>query len=282
MNRITIPLTLLFTLALASAQTDGSPPATPEKVDFLQILQQGGIMMIPLAILSIVAICLIFFYMIVIRRGAVVSDRFMNQAENLILQGDYYNLSDMCERNNSSVSHILGRAVDFLRNTPAASLSDIREVAEAEGSRQAGILSQRITYLADVGSIAPMAGLLGTVIGMIKSFREISAGNFEGVKQMQLSSGVSEALITTASGLVIGLVAIIFYSYFRGKVQHFINELEAASTHLMAVLSSVNTSNKNYLDTVPADQLPSPPRQSPPLQRSSEPQRPRNELPPRD
>ena len=101
-----------------------------------------------------------------------------------------------------------------------------------------------------------MTGLLGTVIGMIKSFREISFSNFEGVKQMQLSSGVSEALITTASGLVIGLVAVIFYSYFRGKVQHYINELEAAATHLMAVLSSVNSSNKTYLDRSQQPQQP--------------------------
>ncbi len=244
-----ILLLSLSLFAIANAQQAGAEDTTaPATVDFLEILQQGGVMMIPLAVLSVVAICLVFFYLIVIRKGAVVSDRFMNQAENLILQGDHFNLSELCNRNGSSVAKILGRAVDFLRTTPSASLGDIREVAEAEGSRQAGILSQRITYLADVGAIAPMTGLLGTVIGMIKSFREISFGNFEGVKQMQLSSGVSEALITTASGLVIGLVAVIFYSYFRGKVQHYINELEAASTHLMAVLSSVNSSNKTYLD----------------------------------
>jgi len=248
---------ILVSSTLLSAQQPGAPPAPDSsKVDLLEILQQGGIMMIPLAVLSIIAICLIFFYMLVIRKGAVVSDRFMNQAENLILQGDYFNLSELCNRSGSAVAKILGRAVDFHRATPTASLSDIREVAEAEGSRQAGILSQRITVLADIGSIAPMAGLLGTVIGMIKSFREISLGNFEGVKQMQLSSGVSEALITTASGLVIGLVAVIFYSYFRGKVQHYINELEAASTHLMAVLSSLNTSNKTVLNQAPVQHQP--------------------------
>ena len=275
MKRILLFLSPFYVSATAMAQDGIVPTPQPsDKVDFFEILQQGGVMMIPLAILSIVAICLVFFYMIVIRKGSVVNDRFMNQAENLILQGDYYNLSEMCERNSSAISHILGRAVDFHRGTPTASLSDIREIAEAEGSRQSGILSQRITYLADVGAIAPMAGLLGTVIGMIKSFREISFGNFEGVKQMQLSSGVSEALITTASGLVIGLVAIIFYSYFRGKVQHYINELEAAATHLMAVLSSVNTTNKTYLErrTVPAQDVPTelPPR------------RVQQELPPRD
>lgn len=248
-------LFILPFIQVASAQlTSAEPESTaPVSVDFIEILKQGGVMMYPLAFLSILTVFLIFLYLIIIRKGAVVSDRFMTQAENMIIQGDYHNLSEISDRNSSAVSKILGRAVDFHRATPSASLSDIRDVAEAEGSRQAGLLTQRIAYLADVGTIAPMVGLLGTVIGMIKSFMEIAEGNFEGVKQMQLASGVSEALITTASGLVIGIVAVIFYSLFRGRVQRFIAELEAAATHLMAVMSSVKsavenekTANKNH------------------------------------
>ena len=83
-----------------------------------------------------------------------------------------------------------------------------------------------------------MVGLLGTVLGMIKSFLNISTGGFEGARQMQLASGVSEALITTAAGLMVGIPALVFYSIFRGRVQKYIAELEAASTHFMATLHS--------------------------------------------
>ena len=240
-----------LTLTPLFAQADASAPAEKPKVDLMHIMEQGGIMMIPLALLSVITVFLIALYLIIIRKGAVINDRFMTQSENLIIQGDFHNLSEMCNNQSAAVAKILGRAVDFLRATPTASLEDIREVAEAEGSRQAGLLSQKIVYLSDVGSVAPMVGLLGTVIGMIKSFMEIADGNFEGVKQMQLASGVSEALITTASGLVIGIVAIIFYSIFRGRVQRYIAELEAASTHLMAILSSVNSANRTYLEKKP-------------------------------
>ena len=233
-------LSLLLAAPVMAQSTEAEPAPS---VNIMQIMEQGGVMMIPLAILSIVTVFLVFLYLLIIRKGAVINNRFMAQAENLILQGDYNYLSEICRKDSSAVAKILGRAIDFLRATPSSSLSDVREVAEAEGSRQAGLLSQRITYLADVGNVAPMVGLLGTVIGMIKSFMEIAQGNFEGVKQMQLASGVSEALITTASGLIIGIVAIIFYSVFRGRVQRFIAELEAASTHLMAVLSTVRKSN---------------------------------------
>jgi biopolymer transport protein ExbB len=73
---------------------------------------------------------------------------------------------------------------------------------------------------------------------MIKSFMQISTGGFEGVRQIQLASGVSEALITTASGLIIGIPALIFYSFFRGRVQLYIAEMEAAATHILAMLSA--------------------------------------------
>ncbi|MGE9267617.1 MAG: MotA/TolQ/ExbB proton channel family protein, partial [Verrucomicrobiales bacterium] len=79
---------------------------------------------------------------------------------------------------------------------------------------------------------------LGTVIGMIKSFMDISKGNFEGVKQLEMARGVWEALITTAGGLTIGIVAIAFYSIFRGRVQRLVSELESASTHILAIIGS--------------------------------------------
>jgi biopolymer transport protein ExbB len=194
--------------------------------------------MYPLAFLSVATVVLIFLYALTIRRNAVVSDRFMNAAEAMIRKRDFLGLIAYCHRQNECMARITQKTLDFFSKTGAASFAEVREVAEAEGSRQAGMLSQRITYLADIGTIAPMLGLLGTVIGMIKSFLEISTGGFEGVRQMQLASGVSEALITTAAGLVIGIVALVFYSLFRGRVQKFIAELEAASTHMMAILNA--------------------------------------------
>ena len=84
--------------------------------------------------------------------------------------------------------------------------------------------------------VAPMIGLLGTVIGMIKAFLEISNGGKQGVREMGLAEGVSEALIATACGLAISILAFVFYSIFRARVQKFVCELEAAATHLVALL----------------------------------------------
>lgn len=211
--------------------------AAAEGISFRDILSKGGVMMYPLAALSFVAVLLIIFYMLTIRQGAVVSDHFMDDAEILIRKQDYLGLIAVCNRTNQSIARVTQRTLDFATRNPNARFTEVREIAEAEGSRQASLMTQRISYLMDVGSVAPMVGLLGTVLGMIESFNEIGATTFAGAKQVELAAGVSKALITTASGLVIGIPALIFYSVFRGRVQRFISELEAASTHIIALLA---------------------------------------------
>ncbi len=222
--------------AVAGAEATAADPAAVAATEtFLDILMKGGaLVMIPLAILSFVAMLLIIFYFFTIRQGSVVSDKFMNAADALIRKQDYLGLIAVCNRENECIARIVHKALDFATKNPTASFDEVREVTEAEGSRQASILNQRIIYLADIGRIAPMVGLLGTVIGMIKAFNNIGVG----VQQMELAPGVAQALITTATGLVIGIPSMIFYSIFRGKVQKLIAEMEAAATHIMALLAA--------------------------------------------
>jgi len=232
----------------APASADPGAPALPENAgaaetaaatakSLLDTLTEGGaLIMIPLAVLSFIAVLLIIFYFLTIRQGTVVSDKFMNAADALIRKQDYLGLIAVCNRENECIARIVYKTLDFATKNPTASFDEVREVTEAEGTRQASILHNRITYLADIGRIAPMVGLLGTVIGMIRAFNDI--GISSGVKQMELAPGVAQALITTASGLVIGIPALIFYSLFRGRVQKLIAEMEAATTHIMALLAA--------------------------------------------
>ena len=221
--------------------------AAPEPADLnlVTLLSKGGYTMIALGVLSVFTMLLVFFYLFTMRRSKMVTNKFMSASEAMIRQGDFLGLASYCHRRNEAVARVTAKAVEFLNHNPGATDQALREVAEAEGSRQGGVLSQRISYLADIGGIAPMVGLLGTVIGMIRSFMEIAAGSFEGVKQIQLAEGIWEALITTAVGLVISIVAMTFYSYFRGKVRRQIAELEAAGTHLLALLGAQKSSGKS-------------------------------------
>lgn len=192
--------------------------------------------MYPLGAVSILALMMILIFLMTMRRGAVAGNRYMQAADTLIRKGDYAGLLALSNRHNEAIASVMERALNFLTNNPTSSMAEVREIAEAEGIRLAGLWNQRISYLADIGSIAPMLGLLGTVLGMITSFTVV-ANDVVSSRPMMLAGGVAEALITTAAGLLIGIPVMAAYAFFRGRVQGMISDLEAASTVLLAHIS---------------------------------------------
>jgi biopolymer transport protein ExbB len=222
-------------LAQGQMGPPGQKPTGPA-VTLIELFNHGGIMMYPLLGLSIVATGLILFYAVSIRQDAVVSDRFMDEAETLIRKGDYLGLLQSATRRNECIARITQKTLEFATKNPTATFEDVREVTEAEGTRQASLLSQRIALLADIVTVAPMVGLLGTVIGMIREMHAISRS--VNSVQMEFASGVAEALIATAGGLLVAIPCVLAYAVFRGRVQRLVAELEAAATHLMALLSA--------------------------------------------
>jgi len=229
-------------LAIAStahgAEKTADPAKSIQELNFMELFVQGGPVMYPLAGLSIISASLCLLYLFTIRQNSVVSDRFMDEAESMIRARDLQGLTAYSRRKSECMARITQRVLDFIIANPSVTLAEVREITESEGSRQSGLLSSRVSYLSDIGNVAPMLGLLGTVIGMIQAFLELSQGN-EGVKQMQLSSGISTALITTAAGLIIAIPTMLAYAFFRTRTQRYIGELEAASSHLVALLQTL-------------------------------------------
>ena len=206
------------------------------------IILAGGPAMIPLGILSVITLALIIAFLFSLRRGSMVTRRYMQTADALIRKKDYLGLLAVSNRHNEAVARVIQRTMDFLTKNPRATFAEVREIAQTEGLRQASALNQRVAYLADIGTIAPMIGLLGTVIGIVRSFGVIAI-DAAATRPTMLAQGIGEALIATAAGLLVGIPAMAAYSYFRGRVHALISELEAASTQLLALLStSVKTS----------------------------------------
>ncbi len=229
---------LLAAPALAQGQLGPPGAAAPEEqlTTLKQLFEAGGLMMYPLVALSIFAVALIVFYIFTVRQGTVVSDEFMGEAEALIRGGDYAGLLQVASRRNECLARVTQKTLEFATRNPTATFADVREVTEAEGTRQASLLTGRISLLADIVTVAPMIGLLGTVIGMIAEMRAISK-SINSV-QVEFASGVAEALIATAGGLLVAIPCAIAYALFRSRVQRLIADLETASTHLMALLSA--------------------------------------------
>lgn len=214
-----------------------SGPAKAKPTALLDMANKGGFTFKILVGLSLVMVALIIFLVLTIRRGAVVSDHFMHTADTLIRKQDYLGLLAVCNRHSESISTITQKALDFATKNPMATFDEVREVTQAEGQRQASQLYQRITYLTDLAAVAPMVGLLGTVIGLMSEFGRISKADMQQA-QLEFAGGTAEALINTAAGLVIAIPAMIIASIYRGRVNALVSELEAAATHIMALLSA--------------------------------------------
>ena len=230
------------TPSAAAPATAAAPAAAPSLVpdihstSILQTLIAAGPVMIVLFALSVFFVMLVIVYVMTIRRGAVVSSGYMATADALLRKRDYLGLLAVSNRHGEAIARVVQKMLDFTTKNPNADLQQVREIAETEGTRVAASLNNRVTYLADIGMIAPLLGLLGTVLGIIRSFGALGA-DLGTARYVLLSKGISEALVNTCAGLAIGIPAMIFYAFFRGKAQKLISELESASTHVLALLS---------------------------------------------
>src|SRR5881409_1740998 len=200
-----------------------TPPLVPQHSQtVLETLVKAGPVMIPLVLLSIFFVALVVVYLMTIRRGAVVSSGYMATADALLRKRDYLGLLAVSNRHGEAIARVVQKMLDFTTKNPHADFQQIREIAETEGTRVAASLNNRVIYLADVGIIHSF-GALGADVGS--------------ARYVALSRGISEALVNTAAGLAIGIPAMMFYAFFRGRAQKLISELEAATTHVLALLS---------------------------------------------
>jgi len=220
----------------AAAATPSLVPEMPHSKTIMDTLFAAGPVVILLFALSVFFVMLVIVYLMTIRRGAVVSSGYMATADALLRKRDYLGLLAVSNRHGEAIARVVQKMLDFTTKNPNADFGQVREIAETEGTRVASSLNNRVTYLADIGMIAPLLGLLGTVLGIIRSFGALGA-DLGTARYVLLSKGISEALVNTCAGLAIGIPAMVFYAFFRGKAQKLISELESATTHVLALLS---------------------------------------------
>ena len=236
----TAPAPAEDTMRIPSAGAPTPEAADSSTMNLWKLVRSGGWAMVPLAGLSVITVMLVLVYLFTLRRGSILTPQYMNTADVLLKKRDYLGLLAISSRHSEAVARVVQRTLDFATKNPNASYETVRDIAETEGSAQASSLQHRTTYLADIGMLSPMIGLLGTVIGMINSFGLLGSERATQAAQSRdvlLAGGVSEALVATASGLILGIIAMFFYSLFRNRVQSLISDLEIASAHVMGLIA---------------------------------------------
>ena len=232
-------LTTLLFLALTLSNTYAQGNSDNESAGLTSLIEQGGFSLTVLLIISFFCLTLSIYLLMTIRLELIAPTDFITEAEKVADTHDFEALKAICRKEKTPAAEVIGAAAIELDLNPESSYQIIRDAVEDEGNRQANAIWQKVQYLMDIAVIAPMIGLLGTVIGMRDSFTGIQNG-FGQVKPMNLASGIGKALITTAAGLILGITAMIIHAYFRGRVNRILSEMESRCGRVLRTFASKN------------------------------------------
>ena len=220
-------LILLQNVVADTAMTDGTA-----RESFLDLAIKGGWVMIPIVLLSFIAVYIFFERWFAIKRAANIDQNFMNRIKDYIMDGKVDAAKTLCQATDNPVAKMIEKGISRIGRP----LNDVNAAIENVGRLEVYKLEKGLPTLASVSGGAPMIGFLGTVIGMVQAFQQMStAGN--NINVGELSGGIYTALITTVAGLIVGIIAFFAYNILVAKVDKVINNMEASSTEFIDLLN---------------------------------------------
>ena len=188
-----------------------------------EFLARGGPIMIPIALGSVTALAILFERLWTLRRASIIPPRLVPAVTRLIHSGKYDDALEACSKNASPLARILQTCLRYRSLTRA----DIKEAVQDAGRREVTRMGRLIEALGAIATISPLLGLLGTVTGMIQAFRQVVSASARGaIDPSRLANGIWEALITTAAGLSVAILAYIAYRYLNGRASRLAAEME--------------------------------------------------------
>ena len=196
----------------------------------MELIQKGGIIMVLILFLSVVVVAIVVERMSYFRRNRVNEDELLTRLRAALGKGHYEEAANICENNPSPVANLMLVGIQH-REEPSGAL---REIIGDAANREIPRMEKYIPALGTVANVAPLLGLLGTVTGNIRAFGVL--GEFGVADSALLATGISEALLTTAAGIVIAVPAIVFYNYLIGRVNRAVTVLENRVNELVVLL----------------------------------------------
>lgn len=185
------------------------------------LISKGGPIMVLILFLSVIAGVIIVERLLFFRRIRMDEDKFIDRLKSAIQKRHYDEAIDICENNSTPLSNLMKVGIEHR----SFGKSEIKESIMSAANLEVPHLERYLTSLGTIAHISPLLGLLGTVTGNIKAFGVL--GQFGSVGDPSLlATGISEALLTTAAGIVVSIPAIAFYNYLVGKANHTITNLE--------------------------------------------------------
>jgi len=214
------------------SKINGETMEVVKEMRFFDMAIKGGWLMIPLVILSIIAIYIFVERMITLNAATKNDPNFMSRIKDHIYSGNTDSAVKLCKQVNTPLSKMIEKGISRIGKP----MNDVQVSIENVGNIEVSQLEKGLSVLASVAGGAPMIGFLGTVTGMVRAFFDMAnAGS--NVDIIVLSSGIYTAMVTTVAGLIVGISAYFAYNYLVSRVGKIVNNMEAKTMEFMDLLN---------------------------------------------
>jgi biopolymer transport protein ExbB len=215
-------------LQIASDTTALTPAA--ESISILDLAMKGGVIMIPLALMWVFALYIFFERLLTINKAGKVPATFMNNVKDLVIRGDINGAKLVCSQSDTPIARIIEKGIMRIGKP----IENIEKSMENTGRLELYKMEKNMVILTIIAGVAPMFGFLGTIAGMIQTFFNISITS--DITLGTIAGGIYVKMITSATGLIIGIMAYIGFSYLNAQIDKVVNQMEAASAEFIDVL----------------------------------------------
>ncbi|MDB4581540.1 MotA/TolQ/ExbB proton channel family protein [Draconibacterium sp.] len=208
--------------------------AEPEGIStkFIDLAMKGGWIMVPILVLSVIAVYIFFERYFAIQKAGKFDSGLLEKVKVYITTGKIDAALALCRSNSNPASRMLEKGISRIGRP----LADVNAAIENVGNLEISKLEKSLPVLASVAGGAPMIGFLGTVMGMIQAFYDMSnAGN--NIDVTLLSTGIYQAMVTTVAGLIVGIIAYFAYNILVSNVEKVVFKMEATTTDFMDLLN---------------------------------------------
>lgn len=215
------------------AQEMAAVEPVQESINLWTMITYGGPMMILLAVLLAWAIYVFVERLIVLHRATKEDMSFMDRIKDYIHEGKMDSALNLCRQTNTPSARMVEKGISRIGRP----MQDVQVAVENAGNLEVGKLEKGLVIMATIAAGAPMLGFLGTVIGMVKTFINMSQ-NASGVIEMStLSEGMYQAMVTTIGGLIVGILAMFAYNFIVARIDHVVRLLEGRTMEFMDLLN---------------------------------------------
>lgn len=218
----------LLTIFLQTTVAVTTPP--DQGLSVFGLLVKGGPIMIPILLLSVISLYLFVERLLYINKASKIDANLVNNVKDMLLREDIKGALTYCDRISSPFAKLVHKGLSRL----GSPIRDIESAIENTARVEVYKMEKNINLLSAIAALAPMFGFLGTVIGMMITFYNLSVS--ENISIGNIADGIYVKMVTSASGLIVGVLAYIFYTYLNTKIERTVNKMEVTAIEFLDIL----------------------------------------------